>query len=206
MRRFVRHLATAAVLCILCLLPLTAEASVVPADTMSSEVALVHLEVSLRDRVLSVTLGDSLLASYTVAVGKKAYPTPEGSFHITRIIWNPSWVPPKSPWARGKSAKGPGEPGNPMGRAKIFFAEPDYYLHGTNDEESLGSAASHGCVRMRNEDIVELARLLMEFGGEARPSTWYDTVLVRRTQSREVRLSAPVRIQIHRDEAALATS
>ena len=155
-----------------------------------------RLEVSLTDRTLSVFQGETLLNSYPVAIGADQHPTPRGTFSIRRVIWNPRWVPPNEPWAKGKTAKGPGEPGNPMGRVKIFFSEPDYYIHGTEDQASLGRAASHGCVRMANEDVVEVAKLVMEHGGQPRPANWFRRVInyVRSTQ--EVRLGNPVPVRV----------
>jgi len=155
----------------------------------------VRLEVSLGERVLRVIQADSVLKSYPVAIGKSQHPTPRGRFQIRRVIWNPRWVPPAAPWARGKRARGPGDPENPMGRAKLFFQEPDYYIHGTNKEDSLGQAASHGCVRMANQDIVELARVVMEHGGEPRPADWFHRILNLVT-TREVRLATPVSVAV----------
>ena len=83
-----------------------------------------------------------------------------------------------------------------MGRVKIFFADPDYYIHGTNDESSLGRAASHGCLRMRNEDVIALAKVVMEHGGETRPASWFRRIINRVTDTQEVRLSTPVAIRI----------
>ena len=90
--------------------------------------------------MLTVKRGDETIKTYQVAVGQPRYPTPPGTYDIRKIVWNPSWTPPPdAAWARGKTAKGPGEPGNPMKVAKIFFKEPDYYIHGTDQIESLGS-------------------------------------------------------------------
>jgi lipoprotein-anchoring transpeptidase ErfK/SrfK len=164
--------------------------------------AAVQIEVSLSDRALHVRRGGEVIASYDVAIGKSKHPTPTGTFHIRRIIWNPSWTPPNSEWARGRKPKRPGEPGNPMGRVKIFFAEPDYFIHGTEDEESIGRAASHGCIRMRNEDAIALARLVMEQAGDARPPAWYRRVLNRVTRTEEVRLPRPIPIRIQQRMAA----
>src|SRR5688572_10249507 len=90
-------------------------------DTIESAAAL-RLEVDLSARTLHVIEGGEVTQSYPVAIGKPSYPTPKGNFRIRRIIWNPRWVPPDSKWARNKTAKGPGEAGNPMGRVKIFFS------------------------------------------------------------------------------------
>lgn len=156
----------------------------------------IRLEVDLSERVLRVYSQDEVVRSYNVAVGKSVHPTPKGSFRVQRIIWNPTWVPPNAGWAKGKTRKGPGDPKNPMGRVKIFFKAPDYYIHGTDDEQSIGKAASHGCIRMRNEDVIALARLTMERGGEVRSPNWFQRVLNRVKSTEEVRLSSPVPLSI----------
>lgn len=159
-------------------------------------VASVSLEVDLSERQLHVVQGGEVIESYPVAIGKPSYPTPKGAFNIRRIIWNPRWVPPDSKWAKNKTAKGPGEPGNPMGRVKIFFSEPDYYIHGTREVDSLGSAESHGCLRMRNSDVIALAKTVMAAGGKPVQASFVRRVINRVRSTQEVRLSTPVRIQV----------
>lgn len=157
--------------------------------------AELRLQVDVSGRELIAYVDGQEHERFPVAVGKKAYPTPEGSFSIRKVIWNPTWVPPNSKWARGKSAKGPGDPDNPMKRVKMFFKEPDYYIHGTGDEESLGSAASHGCIRMSEEDVTRLAKLVMEKGGKPMPEPWYRR-LFRSKSTKVVYLEQPVPIKI----------
>ena len=156
----------------------------------------IRVEVSVSERQLRVMRGDELVQSYRVAVGTSKYPTPTGEFAIGRVIWNPRWVPPESEWAKDKSPKEPGDPDNPMGKVKLFFQEPDYYVHGTDAEESLGQAASHGCVRMANRDVVELARLVMEHGGENRSPNWFRRIINFVRSTEEVRLSEPVPLRV----------
>ena len=92
-----------------------------------------------------------------------AYPTPTGTYTLTEITWNPWWNPPDSEWAKGETRTPPGK-GNPMGRAKIQF-DRLFYIHGTS--AAVGRAASHGCIRISNEDILDLARLLaLEVGAD----------------------------------------
>jgi lipoprotein-anchoring transpeptidase ErfK/SrfK len=52
-----------------------------------------------------------------------------------------------------------------MQGVKIYFRAPDYFIHGTNDPESIGEAASHGCVRMTARDAMRLARRIERAGG-----------------------------------------
>ena len=154
------------------------------------------LKVDLSERQLYVLNNGETVETYSVAIGAPSYPTPKGSFSIRRIVWNPSWVPPDSEWAKKKKARGPGDPKNPMGKVKIFFRNPDFYIHGTRDVDSLGQAESHGCIRMRNADVVALAKRVMANGGAAKDPSWYRRVVNRVTSTREVWLSTPVRLQI----------
>lgn len=156
----------------------------------------VRVVVDLSDRELYVIRGGEVERSYPVAVGKPGHPTPKGEFGIRRIIWNPRWVPPDAGWARGKKARAPGDPQNPMGRVKMFFKEPDYYVHGTHQEDSLGRAESHGCIRMRNDDVIDLAKVVMQAGGENREPGWFRRVVNRVTHTQDVRLSRPVRFEV----------
>jgi lipoprotein-anchoring transpeptidase ErfK/SrfK len=159
-------------------------------------VASLRLQVDLSERRLYLIENGEVSSSYPVAIGKPSYPTPRGSYRIRRIIWNPRWVPPDSEWAKKKTPKGPGEPGNPMGRVKIFFSEPDYYIHGTRETDSLGQAESHGCVRMRNADVIAVAKRVMAAGGQPVKQSFVQRVINRVRRTQEVRLSTPVSIQV----------
>ena len=155
------------------------------------------LKANVHSRMLVVQRGDSTLRTYSVAVGQDGYPTPVGSFTIRKIVWNPSWKPPPgADWAKGKTAKGPGDPGNPMKVVKIFFQEPDYYIHGTGDVESLGSAASHGCLRMDPDEVAELAKIVMEHGGQPREENWFWRIIHSRREEKVIYLDNPIALTI----------
>ena len=134
------------------------------------------MAASTQKKILVVRISSYEVRKYDVAVGTKAHPTPMGRFVVRHLVWNPAWVPPKAGWARGKEPAAPGDPNNPMRAVKIFFQEPDYYIHGTNDPDSIGEAASHGCIRMAESDAVELAKYLMEQTGAHHDDSWYDNV------------------------------
>ncbi len=155
-----------------------------------------RLVADLSDKILYVYEGDSVLTMFDIADGKEPYPTPRGSFKIRKLTWNPSWRPPDSEWAKKKSAKGPGEPGNPMKVVKIFFKEPDYYIHGTGDLGSLGSADSHGCLRMAPDDVTQLGRWVMEHGGGWKGENWFMRILHSRRQEKVISLTTPVAISV----------
>ncbi len=172
----------------------TATAKSIVAESQFSAPAegVVTLTASLSTKRLTVRQGDSLVAEYDVAIGKDAHPTPTGNFRIRRLIWNPRWVPPDAPWARGKTAKEPGHPANPMKMVKIFFMEPDYYIHGTGDIQSLGTAASHGCLRMDPDQAAEVAKYVMLHGGKPREESWFQRIIHFRRQEEVVHLDQPV--------------
>jgi lipoprotein-anchoring transpeptidase ErfK/SrfK len=154
------------------------------------------ITVDLSDRMLYVIRGDETVREYRVAVGKPRHPTPRGNFRVQRLVWNPRWVPPDAEWAKDKKAREPGDPRNPMGRVKIFFRQPDYYIHGTRETDSLGEAESHGCIRMRNSEAIELARMVMENGGASRSPGWFRRVINRVRSTQEVHLSQPVQFRV----------
>ena len=158
----------------------------------------VSLKADLSSRTLTVMGENGAIRTFNVAVGSPNYPTPTGTYKIRKIVWNPSWIPPDSKWAKKETAKGPGEKGNPMKVAKIFFREPDYYIHGTGQVNSLGDAASHGCLRMHPDEIAELAQFLMQNGGQAREEGWFSRVLHMRWKTHTVYLSQPITLTVSR--------
>jgi len=88
---------------------------------------------------------------FGVATGQSAYPTPLGDFEIVNMQRNPWWYPPPSPWAKDSEPVPPG-PGNPLGTRWMGLSTPYVGIHGTPDSASIGSSASHGCIRMRISD------------------------------------------------------
>jgi lipoprotein-anchoring transpeptidase ErfK/SrfK len=157
----------------------------------------VRLYADLGAHILSVKRGDEVVKTYSFASGQDRYPTPRGTFKIRKIVWNPSWrPPPDAAWAKGKSARGPGDPKNPMKVVKVFFQEPDYYIHGTDDVNSLGQDASHGCLRMAPDEVADLAKLIMENGGQPRDENWFWRIIHSRREERVVYLNNPISLTV----------
>jgi lipoprotein-anchoring transpeptidase ErfK/SrfK len=107
-------------------------------------------------RVRVFRRGD-LVKTYNVAVGEPRYPTPVGSFVVQSMQKNPTWTVPNSDWAgalAGKVIPG-GDPQNPLVARWIGF-NGSVGFHGTKSADSLGRAASHGCVRMDPSDVIDL--------------------------------------------------
>jgi murein L,D-transpeptidase YcbB/YkuD len=154
------------------------------------------LTANLTTRRLTITRNGEVVKEYDVAVGQDRYPTPRGNFMIRKIVWNPAWVPPPdAKWAAGRKATAPSNPANPMKLVKIFFREPDYYIHGTDAVSSLGEAASHGCLRMDPNDAAEVALLLMDNAGTARDWDWVKGIL-HIGEQRTVSLGTPAPLTI----------
>jgi lipoprotein-anchoring transpeptidase ErfK/SrfK len=101
--------------------------------------------------------GFRLSKSYGVAVGQPAYPTPRGLFSIANKAVNPTWTAPDSPWAgayRNESVPG-GSAENPL-KARWMGIVNGVGIHGTGEPGSIGSRASHGCIRMTVPDVIDL--------------------------------------------------
>jgi lipoprotein-anchoring transpeptidase ErfK/SrfK len=98
-----------------------------------------------------------LAKSYTVAVGQVGFDTPAGLYHIQNKAVDPAWSVPNSDWAgslAGTVVPG-GVPENPL-KARWMGIFDGAGIHGTDQTYSLGSAASHGCIRMAIPDVIEL--------------------------------------------------
>ena len=96
-----------------------------------------------------------VVVSYPIARGQPAYPTPTGDYEINDKQVDPTWTPPDSPWAAELSSIPPG-PGNPLGTRWIGTTAPGIGFHGTYADYSVGTAASHGCMRMHIPDVEAL--------------------------------------------------
>jgi lipoprotein-anchoring transpeptidase ErfK/SrfK len=110
------------------------------------------------------------VARYKIAVGAKGYETPRGLYLINTRAKCPEWLIPDSPWAREAGLK-PGTivPGchtaNPLKARWLGITDPKVGvgIHGTGNVESIGSAASHGCIRMRENDVIELFDMVPKY-------------------------------------------
>ena len=143
-------------------------------DLRAGETALVantserrRIVVSIPDRKLVLFEGDRVLRIYDVAVGKPSTPTPQGKFAIINRVPHPAWYGPSVTVAPGKN--------NPLGSRWMGLSAKGYGIHGTNVPSSIGKAASHGCVRMRQQDLEELFEMVtvgttVELQGESSES------------------------------------
>ena len=106
------------------------------------------LVVSIPHRKLALIEDGKVSKVYSVAVGAQVSPSPTGSFAVKTRLMKPTYYHP------GKVL--PAGPGNPLGTRWIGLSTKGYGIHGTNVENSIGKAASHGCIRMHRKDLEEL--------------------------------------------------
>jgi hypothetical protein len=100
--------------------------------------------------------------SWDVATAKPGYVTPTGEWTLYQKREDPTWYNPAlDSWGAGLPAVVPGGPGNPMGTRALYITAPGLIrIHGTTSPDSIGRYASHGCIRMHNEQVEQLYDLV----------------------------------------------
>jgi murein L,D-transpeptidase YcbB/YkuD len=181
-------------------IPLLALVGFATAPHVRPSAATLRIDINIPAFRLDAFVGDSLVRTMPIAVGMPSYKSPRGDFTITSIEWNPWWNPPASPWAAKEKRTPPG-PGNPMGRVKLNFRDL-YFLHGTPLDASIGSAASHGCIRLHNADAIALARLVHQYGTPSLSREAIDA-LAADTATKRVELEIPVPISLRYDRVEI---
>ena len=111
-----------------------------------------RIVVSIPDRKLAVIDAGKVVKVYPTAVGAVASPSPAGKYTIVTRLTAPTW------YYKGKVV-GPGK-SNPLGTRWLGLSVAGYGIHGTNVPTSIGHNASHGCIRMRNQDVEELFEMV----------------------------------------------
>ena len=122
--------------------------------------------ISTRKRRLYFVLADNKAIEYGVGVGRQGF-TWSGSANIARKAEWPAWHPPKEmiererqKYGRTLPARMEGGPNNPLGARALYLysggKDTLYRIHGTNSPQSIGTAQSSGCIRMLNEEVIDL--------------------------------------------------
>jgi lipoprotein-anchoring transpeptidase ErfK/SrfK len=111
-----------------------------------------RLIVNIPARKIALVEDGRVVKIYPVAVGKRSTPSPSGVFHIASHVKNPTYSHAGRVVAPGRRC--------PVGTRWMSLGYKGYGLHGTNEPASIGQAASHGCIRMRNHDVEELFELV----------------------------------------------
>ncbi len=124
-------------------------------DPPTRRALLGRIVVNITQRKLRLIRAGKVVKTFRVAVGTPSHPTPTGTYEIIKLEKDPTWSPPDSPWAEGLGPIPPG-PGNPLGTRWIGTSSPAIGIHGTYDDSSIGTAASHGCIRMHIPQVEAL--------------------------------------------------
>jgi hypothetical protein len=127
-----------------------------------------NLKITLNVPAFQLTLWQNgkEVKSYPVGVGMKEFPIYIGMREATEIIWNPDWIPPASDWVEGSKKVKVGEiikasdKRNPLGKVKIPLGL-GYLIHQAHGAGDLGSLVSHGCVRVMQTDLYDLAEKIV---------------------------------------------
>lgn len=116
--------------------------------------------VVLSERYVRLYSGSKLVKKYRCAIGMPGHATPRGTFKVIAKSAHPAWRNPGSAWARSMpSYIAPGYY-NPLGLRALYINSPGIRIHGTSQTWSMGRAASHGCIRLTNANIVKLYPLV----------------------------------------------
>lgn len=111
--------------------------------------------------VLFLYNGFELEKSYHVATAAAGYVTPPGDWTIIDKRENPTWTnPAPDTWGADLPAFIPPGPGNPLGTRALYLNAPGIRIHGTSDVSSIGTHASHGCIRMLMSDVEQIYPLV----------------------------------------------
>lgn len=162
-----------------------------------------RIVINVPARQLTLYQGSKAVHQFPVAVGQPVFKTPVGPRFMREIIWNPWWLPPNSPWAHGSSPTPPG-PNNPLGLVKMDLGGA-ILLHGTNKEVTVGTPASHGCMRMFNKDAKTLAWWIQNRHTSQTDSNLPEKYAQNRGQSFHVWVDNPVPVEIRYDLFAMDT-
>jgi hypothetical protein len=132
-----------------------------PGQRLRVPIDPVRVQVSLEARWAFYLLGDEVAAAWPVGIGRAGEETPPGVYSVRNKLEDPPWM------KEGQEPIPFGDPRNPLGTRWIGWSAMDgaktsYGFHGTWEPDSIGQAASDGCVRFLNPDIEELFRILPE--------------------------------------------
>ena len=127
----------------------------------ASQAAEGSIIINTRQNRLYFVLGNGKAAMYRVATAKRGFEW-KGTHKVSAKSKWPSWSPPKEMRARHPELPSfmAGGPENPLGARAMYLGSSIYRIHGTNAPDSIGKAASSGCIRMLNADVTELYRFV----------------------------------------------
>jgi lipoprotein-anchoring transpeptidase ErfK/SrfK len=139
--------------------PTKAQATTIPREIVDypTRHAPGTIVVNTQERRLYLVMPEGKAMRYGVGVGRPGFDW-AGSQSITRKAEWPSWTPPSQMLKRRPDLPRfmPGGPENPMGARALYLGSTLYRIHGSNEPETIGQAVSSGCIRMLNDDVIDL--------------------------------------------------
>jgi len=160
----------------------------------------ISISVNVPAFMLTLWQDGKEVATYHVGVGQKKYPIKIGERKATEVVLNPTWIPPDSKWVKDNMV---GEhitaddPRNPLGKVKIPLGDA-YLIHQAESPSDIGHLVSHGCVRLLQDDLFDLATKIALARGV--PNAAQDIEQAKQSTDRKIlRLGDPVPVDINYD-------
>jgi lipoprotein-anchoring transpeptidase ErfK/SrfK len=120
------------------------------------------IEIDTEEKMLDLRSGDKVVASYPITPGSERLPAPKGEWKIDRITWLPPFRWDKEMLETGKRGSNalnlPPGPNSAVGILWMELNKEGIGIHGTNEPETIGRSASHGCIRLSNWDAFDLGQ------------------------------------------------
>ena len=139
--------------------PAKAQATAIPREVVnySTKYSPGTIVIDSNERRLYYVMPDGKAMRYGVGVGRPGFDW-AGTQTISRKQEWPTWTPPAQMLKRRPDLPRfmPGGPDNPMGARALYLGSTLYRIHGSNEPETIGQAVSSGCIRMLNEDVIDL--------------------------------------------------
>jgi lipoprotein-anchoring transpeptidase ErfK/SrfK len=138
----------------------------VPVTTLKAKTRTTNIGktiiVVIHERMVYLYKNTKLEKKFRCAVGMRRYPTPTGTWKVVRKVKNPSWYNNGSAWARHMAAYIPPGRNNPLGTRALYLNADGIRIHGipASENRSIGHAASHGCIRLKNSDALKIFPLV----------------------------------------------
>lgn len=119
------------------------------------------IEVDTKSRQLTLYQDDGVIRTWPIGAPRRGFEW-SGTMKVTRKAEWPGWHPPAKMRKRRPDlpAYVPGGPDNPLGARALYLGNSLYRIHGSNEPDSIGEAASSGCIRMMNDHVIELYDLV----------------------------------------------
>ncbi len=139
--------------------PAKAQATAIPREIVnySTKYSPGTIVIDSNERRLYFVMPDGKAMRYGVGVGRPGFDW-AGTQVVSRKQEWPTWTPPAQMLKRRPDLPRfmPGGPDNPMGARALYLGSTLYRIHGSNEPETIGQAVSSGCIRMLNEDVIDL--------------------------------------------------